>query len=152
MSDSAAEPEPATPEPSVAGPSSVAGPDFAAARSWPEGAPPAAALGHRRDGRIIQVRVEPTSLAAYQELSVDAPMPDGARVVAWHESPSGTLLDGYLLEKRAGAWSARLIDAQGRLVPGEPLGCLRCHDMAPHGRRLPSAPPAGVESIHSAPR
>ena len=105
--------------------------DFAAARAWPEAAPAAPALAHRRDGTLIHVRVEPSALSAYHELSAEVGMPDGARVVAWHESGSGGLLGGYLLEKRAGAWSAQEIDAHGTLVPGDHSACLRCHDMAP---------------------
>lgn len=127
--------------------------DFAAARAWPEGAPAAPALGHRRDGTLVHVRVEPSVLLAYRELSTDTAMPDGARVVAWHEAPSGTLLGGYLLEKRAGVWSAQELDANGALVPGDHASCVRCHDMAPrdHLFGAPSTPPAapalGGESI-----
>lgn len=105
--------------------------DFAAARAWPEAAPASVALAHRRDGTLIHVRVEPASLAAYRDLSVDTPMPEGARVVAWHESPSGTLLGGYLLEKRSGTWTALELDASGALVLGDHARCVRCHDMAP---------------------
>ena len=128
--------------------------DFAVARAWPEAAPAAPALAHRRDGTLIHVRVEPNALPAYRELSAEVGMPDGARVVAWHEAPSGDLLGGYLLEKRAGAWSAREIDAHGALVPGDHTACLRCHDMAPTDhlfgpRSAPPAVPAAVngESI-----
>jgi hypothetical protein len=106
-------------------------PDFAAARAWPEAAPASVALAHRRDGTLIHVRVEPASLAAYHDLSVQTPMPDGARVIAWHESPSGTLLGGYLLEKRSGTWAGQELDATGAVVPGDRARCVRCHDMAP---------------------
>lgn len=128
-------------------------PDFAAARAWPEAAPPSVALAHRRDGTLVHVRVEPASLAAYRDLSVDMPMPDGARVAAWHESPSGTLLGGYLLEKRSGTWTALELDASGALILGDHARCVRCHDMAPtdhlFGPRaaLRPAPPVSGESI-----
>ncbi|MES1186321.1 MAG: hypothetical protein ABUL60_21090 [Myxococcales bacterium] len=131
----------------------AAWPDFAAARAWPEAGPASVALAHRRDGTLVHVRVEPAALAAYRELSVEAPMPDGARVVAWHESPSGTLLGGYLLEKRSGAWAALELDANGALVVGDHARCVRCHDMAPtdhlFGLRsaLRPAPSVSGESI-----
>jgi hypothetical protein len=132
-------------------------PDFATARAWPEAAPAAVSLSHRRDGTLVHVRVAPEALPAYLALATDSPMPEGARVVAWHESPSGQLHGGYLLEKRDGAWSASVIDEHGALVPGHHDACLRCHDMAPtdhlFGRRAaPSAASSGVESIGAAPR
>jgi hypothetical protein len=77
------------------------------------------------------VRVEPPALDAYRALAVEKPMPDGARVMAWHESPQGQLLGGYLLEKRSGAWRASELDARGALVAGDGEACLRCHAMAP---------------------
>jgi hypothetical protein len=77
------------------------------------------------------VRVEPSALAAYQALSAESPMPDGARVMAWHEAAAGGLLSGYLLQKRAGVWSALEVDAHGYVVPGDRSPCVRCHDMAP---------------------
>lgn len=109
----------------------VAWADFDAARAWPEAAPPSRALSHRRDGTLIHVRVLPAALDAYRALAQESAMPDGARVMAWHESPSGQLLGGYLLEKANGAWKASEVDAAGALVPGDGAGCLRCHDMAP---------------------
>jgi hypothetical protein len=135
--DKAAEPE--------AAPRGAAWPDFAQARAWPEAAAPTVALGHRRDGALVHVRVEPAALAAYRDLSVEAAMPEGARVVAWHESRGGTLLGGYVLEKRAGTWAGLELDADGALVLGDPARCLRCHDMAPtdHLFGVPAgAPPA----------
>jgi hypothetical protein len=84
MSD--AEPEHAREHQRVAKP--AVWPDFAAARAWPEAAPPAVALAHRRDGTLIHVRVEPEGVAAYRALSTEAVMPDGARVIAWHEAPA----------------------------------------------------------------
>lgn len=111
------------------------------------------ALGHRRDGTLIHVRVEPQALAAYRELSVETAMPEGARVVAWHEARTGALLGGYLLEKRAGAWAPLELDANGALVAGDHTRCVRCHDMAPtdhlFGLRAPpaSAPSVSGESI-----
>lgn len=122
--------------------------DFTAARAWPEAAPAFAALAHWRDGSLIHVSVEPEALAAYRELSVESPMPEGARVMAWHETQGGVLLGGYLLEKRAGVWSAQELDANGGLVPGEHGRCVRCHDMAPtdHLFGLRSAPPSAPSS------
>lgn len=118
-------------------------PDFAAARAWPEAAPASVALAHRRDGTLIHVRVEPAFLAAYRELAAEAGMPEGARVVAWHEAPSGALLGGYLLAKRSGAWTALELDANGGEVGGDRSRCVRCHDMAAtdHLFGSPSAPP-----------
>jgi len=127
--------------------------DFAAARAWPEASPASVALAHRHDGTLIHVRVEPNALDAYRELSTETAMPEGARVVAWHETSTGALLGGYLLEKRSGAWAALEIDAAGALVPGEHARCVRCHDMAPTDhlfgiRSAPrAAPSAGRESI-----
>lgn len=80
---------------------------------------------------MIHVRVEPSALRAYRELSAEAGMPDGARVVAWHEAAGGALLGGYLLEKRAGVWAGQELDASGALLPGDHASCVRCHDMAP---------------------
>jgi hypothetical protein len=158
MSD--AEPEPARDRQVATRPAPW--PDFAAARAWPEAAPPSVALGHRRDGTLIHVRVEPEGLAAYRALSAEAAMPDGARVVAWHEGPGGNLLGGYLLEKHGGVWSAKQLDAEGSLLPGDRAPCVRCHDMAPtdhlFGVRLAPPPPAplppsaGGESIVPPPR
>ncbi len=80
-------------------------------------------------------------------------MPEGARVVAWHETEAGGLLGGYLLEKHAGVWSARELDANGALVAGDHANCVRCHDMAPtdhlFGPRStpPSSPALGGESL-----
>lgn len=81
-------------------------------------------------------------------------MPDGARVVAWHESAAGVLLGGYVLEKRAGSWQAFEVGGDGALLPGNFAPCVRCHDMAPtdhlFGVRAPArpAPPAkGAELI-----
>jgi hypothetical protein len=97
------------------------------------------------------VRVEPAALEAYHQLAVDHPMPDGARVIAWHESPEGQVLDGYLLQKQGGAWSAAVVDARGSLQVGNQLTCLRCHAMAPtdhlFGRRAPEPPASSEESI-----
>jgi len=131
--------------------------DFAAARAWPEAAPPVIARVHRRDGSLVHVRVEPQGLAAYRDLAVDSPMPSEARVIAWHETSAGELLGGYLLEKRAGAWAAREIDASGGLVPGDGAACLRCHAMAPTDHLFgvgprPAAPAPGGESKAPAPR
>lgn len=130
-------------------------PELQAARAWPEAAPASVALAHRRDGSLVHVRVEPGALSAYLDLAVDSPMPEGARVIAWHEAPAGQVLDGYLLEKRAGGWSAVVIDEKGALVLGDHSTCLRCHAMAPtdylFGRRAAaspsSAPSSAVESI-----
>jgi hypothetical protein len=90
-----------------------------------------AALAHRRDGTLIRVRVEPRALDAYRALATDAPMPDGARVAAFHESPAGQLLGVYVLEKSAGAWAATELDADGVRLPNDGSACLRCHDLAP---------------------
>ena len=150
MSDNVPERRRAAP---LAEPSRVVWPDFAAARAWPEAAPASVALAHRRDGTLIHVRVEPSGLAAYRELATEAGMPEGARVVAWHEAAGGALLGGSLLEKRGGNWLAQELDGRGALVPGDHAGCVRCHDMAPtdHLFGLRSAPPPapaqGGESI-----
>jgi hypothetical protein len=131
--------------------------DFAAARAWPEAAPPVVARVHRRDGSLVRVRVEPQGLAAYRDLASDSPMPSEARVIAWHETSAGELLGGYLLEKRAGVWSALEIDAHGGLVRGDGAACLRCHAMAPTDHlfglapRPAPLPPVG-ESKPPAPR
>jgi hypothetical protein len=125
-------------------------PDFEAARSWPEASAPIVALAHRRDGTLIHVRVEPAALVPYRALAVDTPMPEGARVAAFHESPAGAELGVYLLVKRAASWSALELDAKGGVVPGDGAACLRCHDLAPTDHlfgvtsRLPAqpAPPA----------
>lgn len=147
---------PEEPSPELrADPPSLTWPDFAAARAWPEAGPPRVSLGHWRDGTLIHVRVEPSSLAAYRELSVESGMPDGARVVAWHETPAGVLLGGDLLEKRSGRWMASELNADGALAPGDHARCIRCHDMAPTDHlfgvgALAGAPPAasaGRESI-----
>lgn len=106
-------------------------PDFAAARGWSEAAPAVTALGHRRDGTRIRVRVEPKGLQAYRALATDSPMPEGARVAAFHESPSGELVGVYVLEKRAGVWTATELDAHGSQLPNDGSACLRCHDLAP---------------------
>ena len=134
-------------------------PDFAAARAWPAASPPAVALGHRRDGTLVQVRVEPNGLAAYRELSVGSGMPDGARVAAWHETRAGAFLGGYVLEKRGGTWQGLEVGADGALLPGDSARCVRCHDMAPSdhlfGVRVdarPSAPAKSGESIAPAQR
>ncbi len=153
---STAVPEPSSPRP-IAPTPHTEWPELAAARAWPEASPATVALAHRRDGTLVHVRVEPAALSAYLALTTDAPMPDGARVIAWHETPSGRTLDGYLLEKRAGSWSAAVINEQGARVPGPHAACLRCHDMAPtdhlFGRAAtPSPSSASVESISSVPR
>jgi hypothetical protein len=106
-------------------------PDFAAARAWSEAAPAVAALAHRRDGTLIRVRVEAPALEAYRALASDSPMPEGARVAAFHESPAGQLLGVYVLEKRTGAWVATELDAAGVRLPNDGSACLRCHDLAP---------------------
>jgi hypothetical protein len=150
MSDAA--PEKAASQPAVVAPRTP-WPDFAAARAWPEAAPASLSLGHRRDGTLIHVRVEPSALSAYRELAAEAVMPEGARIVAWHEAPTGALLGGYLLEKRAGVWSAQELDATGALLAGDHASCVRCHDMAPtdhlFGPRStpPSSPALGGESL-----
>jgi hypothetical protein len=130
-------------------------PDFAVARTWPEAAPASVALGHRRDGTLVHVQVEPAALAAYRELSVETAMPEGARVVAWHESPSGTLLGGYLLQKHSGAWTALELDPNGALLPGDHARCVRCHDMAPtdhlFGARSAARPAPAVSGESIAP-
>jgi hypothetical protein len=115
--------------------------NFAAAREWPEAASPVVALVHRRDGSLVHVRVEPPGLAAYRNLAVDSPMPSDVRVIAWHETRAGELLGGYLLEKRAGVWSAHEIDAAGSLVASDAAVCLRCHEMAPTDYLFGLAPP-----------
>ena len=106
-------------------------PHFERARSWPEAAPALTALGHRRDGTLLRVRVVPAALDAYRALATDAPMPDGARVAAFHETRGGELLGAYILEKKAGVWGAVELDALGAEVPSDERACLRCHDLAP---------------------
>jgi hypothetical protein len=116
-----------------------------------------AALAHRRDGTLIRVRVEPKALDAYRALARDAPMPDGARVAAFHESPAGQLLGVYLLEKSSGAWAATELDAQGARLPNDGLACLRCHDLAPTDHlfgvtsRAPGRPAAPAGELNDAP-
>lgn len=150
---STAVPEPETPR--KAEPPSVAWPDFEAASAWPEAAPPTKSLGHRRDGTLIRVRVEPPALEAYRALSEESPMPDGARILAWHESPEGQLLGGYLLEKAGGTWRASELDARGALVPGDRAPCIRCHDMAPtdhlFGLRAAAPPAVAAPAVVAAP-
>lgn len=142
MSDAVPEPDAPAAVPSAA---RATWPDFATAITWPEAAPPHPTLGHRRDGALVRVRVEPGALAAYQALAVESPMPEGARVLAWHETPAGAPLGGYLLEKRSGTWSALQVDARGALIAGDHTWCVRCHDMAPtdhlFGRRSSPAAP-----------
>jgi hypothetical protein len=137
--------------PSAKAPEAVRAPwaDFAAAREWPEAAPATLSLGHRRDGTVVHVRVAPPALQAYRALSVESGMPVGARVVAWHESPGGALLGGYLLEKHDSGWVGQELDARGSLVPGDHASCVRCHDMAPtdHLFGSRSATPAGTPAI-----
>ena len=119
--------------------------DFAAAQTWPEAAPPWRALAHRRDGTLIHVRIDPhvpESLAAYRTLPVESALPEGSRVIAWHETPAGGLLGGYLLAKRAGAWTALEVDARGSVIPGDRSSCMRCHDMAPTDHLF--GPPGGL--------
>jgi hypothetical protein len=136
--------------------------DFAAARSWPEAGPAVRALVHRRDGALIHVRIDPAipeALNAYRALSAESAMPEGARVIAWHETPSGQSLGAYLLQKREGAWSALEIDRDGSVIPREADGagaaCMRCHDMAPtdhlFGRPEPTST-SPTESIAPASR
>lgn len=125
-------------------------PDYAAAQAWPEAGPPSVALEHRRDGSLIQVRVEPSALAAYRGLTVETPMPEGARVFAALTSVRGAPLGSYLLEKRGGSWSATELNAEGGVVPGDRADCLRCHALAPADHlfglpRAPVAPPTGGE-------
>jgi hypothetical protein len=133
-------------------------PDYAAAQTWPEAGPPSIALEHRRDGSLIQVRVEASALAAYRGLTVEAPMPEGARVMASLKSPRGAPLGSYLLEKRGGSWSAIELDAEGGVIPGDRGDCLRCHALAPtdHLFGLPraavAAPAGGEESLAPAVR
>lgn len=129
--------------------------DYAAAREWPEAAPPAVAVGHRRDGALMRVRVEPSALAAYRDLAVESPMPPGARVVAWLEARGGQPLAGYLLEKREGVWAAQELDARGGLVASDAGLCLRCHQLAPTDYLFglpavgPSPPPAAPRPAES---
>ena len=131
-------------------------PDFAAARNWSEAAPAVAALAHRRDGTLIRVRVEPAALVAYRALASDSPMPDGARVAAFHESPAGQLLGVYVLEKGAGVWAATELDAKGARLQNGGSACLRCHDLAPTDRlfgltsRVPGQPPAPAGELNDA--
>jgi len=134
---------------------------FAAALTWPEAAPPARSLVHRRDGSMLRVRIDPAipqALAAYRALSAESALPEGTRIVAWHETPSGGLLGGYVLEKRAGAWSALEVDEHGAVIPGDRTACVRCHDMAPadHLFGAPTGPNASgsptAESIAPASR
>lgn len=128
-------------------------PDYAAAQAWPEAGPPSTALEHRRDGSLIQVRVEPSALGAYRDLTVETPMPEGARIFASIKSPRGAPLGSYLLEKRGGSWTATELDAEGGVVPGDRADCLRCHALAPtdHLFGLPRAtattPVGGEESL-----
>jgi hypothetical protein len=131
---------------------SKAPPELAAALTWPEAAPAALARGHRRDGSRIHVRVDPavpSALAAYRLLAVEAPMPEGMRIIAWHETPAGVALGGYLLAKSSGVWSAIEVDAVGNVIAADGARCVRCHDMAPCDHLF--GPPRG-ESIESAPR
>jgi len=131
MSDAAAEREPRqVPKP----PPGPPWPYFASALTWPEAALPFRALAHRRDGALIHVRVDPSvpeALASYRTLSVESSLPDGTRIIAWHETNEGRLLGGYLLEKRDRSWSALEVDAQGSVISGDRAPCMRCHDMAP---------------------
>lgn len=127
MSDAVPEP-PHTAKPEPTRPPWV---EFTNSRGWPLAAPPFTATAHHRSGTLLEIRVEPSALAAYQSLAVDAPMPDGARVVAWQKTPDGQLLGGFELEKRAGTWSARELDPSGAVPQSDTASCLRCHDMAP---------------------
>jgi len=126
---STAQPEPQSPTRPVLAPR--AWKDFAAAQLWPEAAPAVVALGHRRDGTLVRVRVEPPANEAYRLLAAQSPMPEGARVIAFLETPSGSLRGASLLEKRAGSWLATELDAAGQIVPTDAGICLRCHAQAP---------------------
>ena len=132
-------------------------PDFAAARAWPEAAPAVTALVHRRDGTLVRVRVEPPALEAYLALTRHSPMPERARIAAFHESPAGQLLGVYVLEKRAGAWTALELDAAGARLPNDGSACLRCHDLAPTDHlfgitsRTPGQAPAPAGELNDAP-
>lgn len=103
------------------------------------------------------MRVEPTALAAYRALASDAPMPEGARVAAFHESPEGRLLGVYVLEKRSGAWAATELDAHGARLSNDGSACLRCHDLAPTDHlfgltsRAPGQAPAPAGELNDAP-
>ncbi len=106
-------------------------PDFADAKLWPEAAPPMPALGHRRDGTLIRVRIQPESLGAYRNLARESPMPEGARIIALLEAASGPLQAAYVLEKRGGKWLPTELDATGNVVASGDAACLRCHVQAP---------------------
>lgn len=150
---SSAEPEHAQPAVTAPAAPRQRWPDYEAALAWPAVGTPSPALGHRRDGSRLEVRVEQQGLAAYRELAVESPMPEGARVVAWLRSPRGAPLGGYLLEKRAGVWKALQLDAEGSVVPGDGAACLRCHELAPTDflfgppQRSPAAPAGAAESL-----
>jgi len=161
ISDAAPEPD----APRVVAPPGPRWSDFAAAQSWPEAAPPARALVHRRDGSLIRVRVDPAvpeALAAYRALSSESVLPEGTRIIAWHETAGGALLGGYMLAKRAGVWSALEVDEHGTVMPNDRNhdrdACVRCHDMAPSDHLFGAARPllrpqtAVEESIGPAPR
>lgn len=146
VSDAVPEPSPQRAEPPPLAPSA-----FAAALAWPEAGPPFRSLAHRRDGTLVRVRIDPAvpdALVAYRRLSDEAGLQDGARVIAWHETPAGRLLGGYLLEKRSGTWSALEVDAGGSVIPGDRTSCVRCHDMAPtdHLFGLPTTEAAAVNA------
>lgn len=149
----------AAPEPETQRATSLPAPrwsDFAAARSWPEAGPPVRALVHRRDGSLIHVRIDPAipeALTAYRALAAESAMPEGTRVIAWHENPSGESLGAYLLQKRKGAWSPLQIDREGIVIPiegdREGAACMRCHDMAPADHLFGAPKPAGASHAES---
>ncbi len=124
------EAEPAA-APAKARPALATWPAFAQAQTWPEVAPPVPALQHYRDGTRIRVRVEPASAEPYRALATESPMPDGARVAAFHETPAGDLRGVYVLEKQNGAWTALSLDARGTALPVDTARCVRCHALAP---------------------
>jgi hypothetical protein len=120
---------------------------------WPEVGQASPPLGHLgAAGLRLRVRVEPSALSAYAALATEAPLPNGSRLAAFHESAEGELRSVYVLEREAAGWRALELAPDGTIATSDAARCLRCHAMAPYDGVFGVSGGAAGESSKALPR
>lgn len=90
---------------------------------------PFASRGHGAARWLVDVRVSPSSRAAYLALLPGTALPDGTLLAAFHHDPGrGRPGPIYVMEKEPGGWQYTIVDPEGsiRRRGGIEL-CARCH-------------------------
>jgi hypothetical protein len=84
--------------------------------------------GHSGQLYTAGVRVNPSSIASYQNLVAGTVLPAGTTLVQSHQDARGKAGPIYVMEKTETGWSFSELDATGHIQRTGPLvDCARCH-------------------------